>query len=394
MRDIGVIDNGAVLMADTILATGTMEQVMARYPEQVAAATVVDCTGKTVMPGFVDAHTHLVFAGSRSNEYARRLAGVPYTQIAAEGGGILTTMHAVRQASADAIAANAVNLAWSAIRHGTTTIEIKSGYGLSTESELKLLEAAHHVRTATPAEVHITFLGAHDVPPEYRTAKAPYTQEGYVDLVVQEMLPAVISQGYATACDVFADAGFFTVEQSERICTAAKQLGLAIHVHADEIANIGASSMAARLGAYSADHLEFTTIADMEAMKSSGVVATLLPGTAFTLRLPYPDARTMIDNELVVALATDCNPGSNFSENMMCALWLACTNMKMSIEEAITAATLHGAHALRVADRKGTIEVAKDADLVVYNVPSYTDIVYHYGVNHVERVFIRGQQVM
>lgn len=394
MQNLGVISNGAVLMDSSIVAVGTMEQILSEHAEKISDARRIDCAGKTVMPGFVDSHTHMVFAGSRSHEFARRLAGVPYTQIAAEGGGILTTMRAVRNASVDEIVGVGNKLVRAAIQHGTTCIEIKSGYGLSTDAELKLLEAAHRIASASPASIHITFLGAHDVPPEYRETQAPFTSHDYVRLVIDEMLPAVVAQGYATACDVFADAGFFSVEQAENICLAAKELGLAIHIHADEIANIGASELAARLGAYSADHLEFTVLENMKAMKDAGVVATLLPGTAYTLRLPYPDARLMIDTGLVVALATDCNPGSNMSENMQGVLSLACTNMNMSIEEAITAATLHGAHALRVADRKGSIEVGKDADVVMYNVESYTDLVYHYGVNHVERVYIGGTQVV
>lgn len=393
MKDIGEISNGAVLMTDRIVAVGTSASVLQDYARLAESATVIDCTGKAVLPGFVDSHTHMVFAGSRSLEFAARLAGKPYAEIASEGGGILTTMRAVHQASVDDILAVGKRLVHSAIRHGTTSFEIKSGYGLTTESELKLLEAAHQIRQTTDAELHLTFLGAHDFPPEYRTNTKPYTPEDYVQLVINEMLPAVVAQGYATACDVFADAGFFSVQQAERIVQAARSHGLAIHVHADEIVNIGASSMAARNKALSADHLENTTPEDMHRMREAGVVATLLPGTAYTLRLPYPDARRMIADGLVVALATDCNPGSNFSENMQLVLSIACANMKMSIEEAITAATLHGAHALRIANRKGSIEVGKDADVVVYDVPSYADLVYHYGVNHAEQVFIGGNPV-
>lgn len=394
MNALGVISDGAILMDRTILAVGTTAEVQQAYPHKTQSAVKIDCTGKTVLPGFIDSHTHMVFAGSRSDEFARRLAGVSYSQIAAEGGGILSTVNAVRSASVLDVMNIGRRLVLSAIRHGTTTIEIKSGYGLSTDSELLLLEAAAGLQQTTPAEIHITFLGAHDVPVEYRTSTPPYTTDGYVQHIIDVMLPAVHRQGYATACDVFADEGFFSVEQAERICNAAKGLGFAIHVHADEIQNIGASAMAARLHAYSADHLERTTERDMIAMRDAGVVATLLPGTAYTLRLPYPNARMMIDNGLIVALATDCNPGSNMSENMQHVLSLACVNMNMTIDEAITAATLHGAHALRIAHRKGSIEVGKDADVVLYSVPNYTDIVYHWGVNHVERVWIGGEEVV
>jgi imidazolonepropionase len=297
-------------------------------------------------------------------------------------------MTAVREASVDTIISIAEALVTSAIEHGTTTLEIKSGYGLSTESELKLLEAAQAVKDAVPIDVHITFLGAHDVPPEYKS-----DPDAYVDVVINDMIPKVIDQGFATACDVFADVGFFTIDQSRKILQAAKTAGLDLHVHADEIANIGASTLAAELGALSADHLEFTSAEDRQALLAAGVVAVLLPGTAYTLRLPYPDARSMIDEGLVVALATDCNPGSCFTENLQVMLSLASMNMAMSIEEAITAATLHGAHALRVADRKGSIEVGKDADLVIHDVPSYTDLVYHFGTNKVFSVWARGEEI-
>ena len=386
MRDLGEILNGAVVFDNDILWVGPMHALPEEYLS--GDAEVIDCTGQTVMPGFVDSHTHVVFAGSRASEFAQRLAGKPYTEIAAEGGGILTTMNAVREASLEDIVANAEHLIASAMTHGTTTIEIKSGYGLTTESELKLLEAAGVMKEEMPIDVHITFLGAHAVPPEF--ADNP---DGYVDVVINEMLPAVKEQGLATACDVFTDKGFFTRAQSERICKAAVEAGFGLHIHADEIANIGASEMAAEHGAWSADHLEFTTASDRTKMKDAGTVAVLLPGTAYTLRLPYPDARAMINDGLVVALATDCNPGSCYTENMQGVLSLACINMGMSIEEAITASTINGAHALRIGLRTGSIEIGKRADIAIYDVPSYANIVYHFGVNHAFSVWASGQEV-
>jgi len=386
LRDIGEIRNGAVLFDDVIRWVGSASEIPA---ELITEDTeVIDCSGQTVLPGWVDAHTHMVFAGSRANEFAQRLAGVPYTEIAANGGGILTTMTAVRQAAVEEIVEIGARLVQSAIEHGTTTFEIKSGYGLTTEAELKLLEAAGIIRDEMDVQVVVTFLGAHAIPPEYKERP-----DDYVDLVINHMLPRVQEQGIATACDVFTDAGFFTREQSERICQAAVDLGFALHIHADEIANIGASDMAAKFGAWSADHLEHTTPDNMRAMREAGTVAVLLPGTAYTLRLPYPDARRMIDEGLVVALATDCNPGSCFTENMQGILSLACLNMGFSIEEAISAATLNGAHALRMGDRVGSIEVGKRADLAVYDVPSYADIVYHFGVNHTYNVWAGGVEV-
>jgi imidazolonepropionase len=410
MREVGEINQGAILFSDVIEWVGTAED--AKHLDQTDV-TVIDCTGKTVLPGFVDSHTHMVFAGSRAHEFARRVAGATYAEIAAEGGGILTTMRAVREATLEQLAANGRKLVQSALAHGTTTVEIKSGYGLDTESELKMLEATKKVQ-GTRYKVHqspslvpspsslvpspsslvpspsslvphvfITFLGAHAVPPEWK-----HDPEAYVNIVINEMLPAVAEQGIAEFCDVFTDAGFFTVEQSTRILKKAKELGLKLKVHADEIALIGASQMAAELGCISADHLEHSTIDEIRILRDAGVVCTLLPGTAYTLRLPYPDARTMIEEGAIVALATDCNPGSSYSESMPTIMSLACMNMRMSIEEAIVASTINGAAALGISATCGSLEVGKRADVVLYDVPSYKDIVYHYGVNHVERVWV------
>jgi imidazolonepropionase len=417
MREVGEINQGAILFSDVIEWIGTTED--AKHLDHTDV-TVIECTGKTVLPGFVDSHTHMVFAGSRAHEFARRVAGATYAEIAAEGGGILTTMRAVREATLEQLAANGRKLVQSALAHGTTTVEIKSGYGLDTESELKMLEATKKVQgtrykvqqspslvpspsspvpspsslvprssslvpspSSLVPSVFITFLGAHAVPPEWK-----HDPEAYVNIVINEMLPAVAEQGIAEFCDVFTDAGFFTVEQSTRILKKAKELGLKLKVHADEIALIGASQMAAELGCISADHLEHSTIDEIRILRDAGVVCTLLPGTAYTLRLPYPDARTMIAEGAVVALATDCNPGSSYSESMPTIMSLACMNMRMSIEEAIVASTINGAAALGISATCGSLEVGKRADVVLYDVPSYTDIVYHYGVNHVERVWV------
>lgn len=382
MSELHCIANAAVLADETIQWLGPSAEAPAGDYD------VVDCGGGVVMPGFVDSHTHMVFAGSRAGEFARRLAGVPYAQIAAEGGGILHTMRSVRSATAQDLEEVCQGLVTSAMRHGTTTVEIKSGYGLDVDSELALLRAARAVAGRVPVSVHTTFLGAHAVPPEYKQ-----NADDYVDLVVNDMLPRVANEGLAEFCDVFVDAGFFDAQQGERILRAAQHHGMKSKVHADEIALIGASQMAARVGAISCDHLEHTTADGIDALRNAGTVCTLLPGTAYTLRLPYPDARSMIAAGNIVALATDCNPGSCFTENMQTILSLACINMGMSVEEAITAATLHGAAALGIANQCGSIEVGKRADMVVYACKEYADVVYHFGVNHVSNVIIRGRVV-
>ena len=385
MRDVGEVTQGAILFDETIEWVGTAED--AKHLD-LAHVNVIDCTGMTVMPGFVDSHTHMVFAGSRAHEFARRVAGATYAEIAAEGGGILTTMKAVRRATEGELAANAQRLLQSALRHGTTTVEIKSGYGLDTESEVKMLRAAgaSHRLALTP-HIHLTFLGAHAVPPEWK-----HDPEAYANIVINEMLPRVAEEGLAEFCDVFTDAGFFNVEQSTRILKKAKELGFKLKVHADEIALIGASQMAAELGCISADHLEHSTIDEVRILRDAGVVCTLLPGTAYTLRLPYPDARMMISEGAIVALATDCNPGSSYSESMPTIMSLACMNMRMSIEEAITASTINGAAALGISDLCGSLEVGKRADIVLYDTPSYKNIVYHYGVNQVVGGWVEGMR--
>jgi len=384
MNDVGEIKDGAILFDETIEWIGRASEIDADNID----ADVIDAQGCTVMPGFVDSHTHMVFAGSRSHEFARRLQGVSYQTIAAEGGGILQTMRAVREADLPTLLDIAEPLVHSAIQHGTTTVEIKSGYGLTLDSELRQLAVLEDLREMLPITIVGTFLGAHDVPPEYAGRR-----EAYVDHVINDMLPRVAEQRVAEFCDVFADTGYFTNEDSERILRAAASHGLKAKVHADELSAFGAAEMAARMGAISADHLLYISEEGMDAMKAAGTVATLLPGTAYTLRLPYAPARTMIDKGMVVALATDCNPGSCYCENMQQILSLACMNMKMSIEESIVASTLHGAAALGLASLTGSLEVGKRADIVIHHAPSYTELVYHFGTNTVMSVFAGGQEV-
>lgn len=384
MNDLAVLHDAAIAIdGDTIVAVGNSEEIAGAYP----AAQRIDCTGKTVLPGFVDSHTHIVFAGNRSSEFAMRLRGATYQEIAAAGGGILSSMRSVRGASLEEITERGRALVRNAFRHGSTTIEVKSGYGLDTESELKLLEAIRILDREEAPTLIPTFLGAHAFPPEFREDHA-----GYVDLIVREMIPAVAERGLAEYCDVFTDEGYFTVEESEKIFAAAREHGMKVRVHADELADVNAAAMAARVGATSADHLLMINDEGIRAMRDAGVIATLLPGTAFYLGLPYAPARKLVEEGLAVALATDCNPGSNMSENMQMTLALACMGMKMTIEEAITAATLNGAAALHRSDRIGTIAPGMAADLAIFSVPDYPDIVYHYGVNQVEEVIKGGKR--
>jgi len=381
MNDLSIIQDAAMIFGETFEWIGKASEI----PQEIPVDHIIDAHGRAVIPGFVDSHTHCVFAGNRSHEFARRLRGITYQQIASEGGGILSTVSAVRSASIEELAQKGIELAWKAIEYGTTTIEMKSGYGLSVESEIALLKAIDIVRKEVPIRIVATFMGAHDVPPEYAGKSSEY-----VELIINEMLPAIHELHIAEFCDVFTDTGYFSVKDSQRILQSAMELGFSCKVHADELSSFGAAEMAGALKAVSADHLLYCSNEGIEAMKDGGTVATLLPGTAYTLRLPYAPARTMIDRGLIVALATDCNPGSCYTPNMQMILSLACMNMGMSIEEALTSASLHGAYALKAEEHCGSIEIGKSADFNVLNTHSYADLVYHFGVNHIANTWCRG----
>lgn len=385
MGDIGILSNAAMLFDDRIRWLGTAEEAQKlRESGEISPIHIRSANNHTVIPGFVDSHTHIVFAGSRADEFARRLRGTTYQEIAAEGGGILRTMTAVRSAMEDELYETGKRLALAALQNGTTTIEIKSGYGLTPESEMNLLRAANRLQNDLPQRVIVTFMGAHDFPPEFSKRR-----DDYVELICNEMIPA--AKGLARFCDVFTDTGYFTLEQSKKILKTAAQYGFHLKVHADELTPFGAAEMAAEMAAISADHLLFCSEKGMDAMKESGTMATLLPGTAYTLRLPYAPARTMIEHGLAVALATDCNPGSCYMENMQLVLSLACTNMRMTVEETISAATINGAAALGLGHETGSIEIGKAADFLITDCTEYPELVYHFGGNRVEEVWIGGK---
>ncbi len=385
MNDIALMENAALLMDEHILWIGPESDASAQIDEHT---DVVDCAQRCVMPGFVDSHTHMVFAGSRSHEFARRLQGASYQQIAAEGGGILSTVRAVRAASEDDLVANGRRVLLSALSYGTTTVEVKSGYALTLDDELKMLRAIRRLREELPIHIYATFLGAHDFPPEYA-----HDREAYVDLLCTQMIPAVAAEGLAEYCDAFCDVGYYTVEQTERIFGTAQEHGLKLRLHADELGCVHAAELAVRMNARSADHLLFVSEEGKKALGEGETVATLLPGTAYTLRLPYAPAQELMQAGACVALASDCNPGSSYSENMQQVLSLACMNMHMSMEQSLNAATLNGAAALDVSATRGSLEVGKEADLLLLDCSHYSELIYHYGVNHVQSVWIGGRRV-
>jgi imidazolonepropionase len=324
-------------------------------------STVIDARGGTIVPGFVDPHTHLVFAGDRSDELQRRLAGATYANIAADGGGIVRTVAATRAASEDALVAAALPRLQAMLACGTTTAEVKSGYGLETASELRMLRAVRTLGARQPIELAPTFMGAHELPIEYRERRSDY-----VRLVTDEMIPAVAAEALAEWCDVFCERGVFTPDESRSILEAGRRYGLKPRLHADELASSGGSALAAEIGARSADHLIFVERPQAKAMAANGVVATLLPAAAFFLKLGrFAPARMLIEEGVAVALASDLNPGGGFSPSMPFAITLAAFAMGMTLEEALVAATINAATALDRADRIGSLEPGKQMDAVV-----------------------------
>src|SRR6266516_4301692 len=351
--------------------------------------TIVDAQGVVVTPGFVDSHTHLVFAGDRSEEFHLRRAGISYGELLAQGRGILTTVNATRSADTKMLTEMAMTRLHTMSQYGTTTVEAKTGYGLDMITEeacLRILNNLNALETIPSYEykqvrVVPTFLGAHVVPLEYRERRS-----AYIDLIVEEMLPSFV--GLARFCDVFCEREAFTVDECHRILANAKALGYELKIHADQLSPSGGAKLAAELGAISADHLDHADDADLDRLHDAGVVATLLPGCSYSLRSPYPSARRFIDRGLHVALATDFNPGTSYCENMQMMLGLAMSSMGLSLEEALRAVTINGARALALQDAIGSIAVGKRCELALWSVRDYHEMGYHFGVNLIQSVLI------
>ena len=350
-----------------------------------AADEAIDCGGKLVTPGLVDCHTHLVFGGWREHELAMKLQGKTYLEILAAGGGILSTVRETRKASEDALYEKTCGLLSEMLAHGTTALEIKSGYGLDLETEQKQLRVIRRIKERF-SDVAATFLGAHAFP-------EGMDHETYVEWLCQEAIPAIAEDGLAEFCDVFCDDGVFTAEQSERILNAGKRYGLTPKMHADEIKEIGGTQAAARVGAISCDHLSETSAEGIQALRDGGVIAVMLPATSFYLKKPYGDFRGMIDAGVPVAVATDMNPGSTPNLSLPFAMTAGCLYGRLTPEEILTAATLNGAAAIGMADRLGTLEPGKQADLVVWDAANLDQLIYRYGTNRAAMVFKRGLRI-
>jgi imidazolonepropionase len=386
LGDLGILPHGGLLTeGEVILRVGRTRSLEREALRRCAEP--IDCGGRVLMPGFVDSHTHLVFAGSRVNDYELRLRGKTYEEIAHGGGGIQSSALSVRKASAHSLAQQARWFLNEFAAHGTTTLEVKTGYGLEIAQELKILRVIRSLREESALDLAPTLLAAHALPASFRGRRAEY-----VKALVERLIPATARQKLAEFIDCFCDRGAFSVEDCRRVLTAGRKLGLVPRIHAEQLSRTGATRLGVELEAASADHLEQISAADIRALARSNVVATLLPGANFHLGLPsYPPARKLIAGGAAVALATDFNPGTSPTLNMQFILSLACTQMRMSPAEAIAAATTNGAFALRRSARVGSIEAGKQADLIVLDVNDYREIPYYFAVNHCLLTVKRGR---
>src|SRR3954471_8384046 len=384
LSELRIIRDGGMLIRN-----GEIERIgeTGEIEKNIGNAQVVDARGRVVMPGFVDAHTHLVFAGNRLEDFERRSRGETYEKIAKAGGGIWSTVEKTRAASEADLLAQAKKHANWFLRCGTTTIEAKSGYGLTVENELKILRVIRQLRQEVPLQIVPTFLGAHAVP------RAISAQQ-YVDVVINEMLPCVVSESLAEFCDVFCERGYFDIDQSRKVLSAAKKLGLSLRGHVDQLTNSGGAKLMAELGASTADHLEQTDEEGIAALKEANVQPVLLPGSVYALGSSrYPRAREMIETGLAVVLATDFNPGSSPTPSMQMVLSLACTQMKMSPAEAITASTVNAGFSLNRGDSIGSLEPGKLANLAIFDCDDHREIPYWFGMPQVHAVYVRGKRV-
>lgn len=385
---VRTFENGALLAQNGIIAAVGPEETVLEAARRMGPVDMeVDCGRSCMIPGFVDPHTHLCFARRREREFSMRHGGKSYLEILQAGGGILSSVRAVRESTEEDLYRFTLGNALSALSFGTTTVEVKSGYGLSTEFELMMLRVIGRIGRVTPLDVIPTFMGAHAVPAEFKGEP-----DRYVDLLVNEMLPAVAGQGIARFCDVFCEEGVFSVAQSRRILSAAMELGLGLRIHADEVHDTGGAGLAAELGTVSAEHLLAADEENLKAMAARGVIANVLPATAYSLKKPYARVRRMIELGVPVALATDCNPGSCFTESMPFVFGLGVMATDMTVEEALVASTLNAAWSVGMQDRVGSLDTGKKADFLLLDGETPAILAYHAGVSPILEVYKGGIQ--
>ncbi|WP_028783798.1 imidazolonepropionase [Thalassobacillus devorans] len=386
MSELEIIENGSIYIEEgKVVAVGTDEEIRADYQDLIGTESHIDATGKVVTPGLIDPHTHLVHAGTRENEYAMRLKGKTYMEIMEAGGGIHATTRATQTASPEQLYEESWKRLDQFLLHGVTTVEAKSGYGLTLEHELKQLEVAKQLDSEHPVDIVSTFMGAHAIPMDEKDNPEPF-----VNRIIDEMIPEVARKKLATFNDVFCERGVFTPEQSKRILEAGKQHGLLPKIHADEIEPYGGAELAAQVGAISADHLLKASEQGIKDMAKADVVGVLLPGTAFFLMAEFADARRMVDRGVAIALSTDANPGSSPTISLPFIMNLGCLKMGMTPEEVLTATTINAAHAIGAAGEIGSLEPGKKGDVTIFNVPNYLVLSYQYGMNHVDTVIKAG----
>ena len=386
---LGIIRNGAVAIKEgRIFWVGKTEE----FPKEFCLSTggqEIDATGKVVMPGLIDSHTHLIFAGSREKEFEQRIQGLSYLEIAETGGGILSTVEATRKASFDNLFSLGKKRLDRTLSKGVTTLEAKSGYGLSLQDELKILKVMRALQENHPVEIVPTFLGAHTIPREFRNARPRY-----IDLLTKEMIPRIAQEKLAEFCDVFCEEKAFTLEESKKILETGKRHGLKPKIHADQLSPGGGAELAAEVNAFSADHLEYVSQEGIKKMAEKGVTAVLLPGASFFLSMKkYPPARDMIEQGVAVSLATDLNPGSSMTESLPLMMTMGCIMFKMTPEEVIQATTVHAARSMGREKEIGSLEVGKQADILLLDIPNYHYFPYHFGVDHVAWVIKKGRIV-
>lgn len=387
MNKINIIENAYIAVKNgKILAIGVGDEFGNLCGDDTK---IHDAEGLLVTPGLIDSHTHLIHGGSRENEFSMKLNGVPYIEILNNGGGILSTVKATKEASEEELYKKAKKSLDRMLEFGVTTVEEKNGYGLELNTEIKQLEVARVLDKNHPVDLVHTFLGAHAVPEEYKE-----NHKAYIDILVDVMMPKIKDMGLAEFCDVFCEEGVFTIEESEYILQKAKEMGYKLKIHADEIESLGGAELAAKLGCVSADHLMAASDEGIKMMAENNVVANILPATSFNLNKNYADCRKMIDMGAIVSLSSDYNPGSCPSENLQLVMQLGCLHLKMTPNEVLTAVTINAAYAIDRADKIGSIEVGKNADFVVFDARNVEYLMYHFGINHTKKVYKNGNLVV
>lgn len=384
--EIVLITNSSIYIEDGIIKwIGKTTKVRGKKSE-FRGAEKIDASGKIVFPGFIDSHTHLVFAGDRANEYAMRMAGKSYEEIAAAGGGIVNTVSAVRKTPKAKLKSLAKQRVWNSISYGVTTLEAKSGYGLDTKNEIKMLEVINELNREMPIDVYSTFLGAHAFPQNV-------SRKDYIDMIMYEMIPMIAKRKLASFIDAFCEKNYYTPSETNKIFEQGIKFGLIPRLHTNQFHSVGGIQTAVKNKAISVEHLEVMTDKEINLLKNKNIVASVLPGVSYFLDIPYAPARKLIDNNIPLAVATDFNPGSCMTENIQLVMSLAAQNMSMNINEIINAVTVNAAASLGISDKTGSIEPGKQADLLIFDMSSYEHLFYHFGVNHLESVIKNGEMI-